>query len=238
MTTARNGAGSPPGPRSQRQLRVGEELRHTIARILERGEIRDPDVAGRADHGHRGHGQPGPARTRPYSWCRWAAAMSPPLLAGLKRVAPFLRQAVAARCKLRVVPDFSFQPDTSFDQAQRIERILQSVPRCAAIWTATVSRAADHGRRAIAASRINGWIVLDKPLGMSSAQAVAAVRRADRRRQGRSWRHAGSVGHRRPADRAGRGDQDRLLCDGRRQDLSIYASAGAKAERPTMPRAR
>lgn len=35
-------------PPSQRQLRVGEELRHVIASILERGDIRDPDVAGRA----------------------------------------------------------------------------------------------------------------------------------------------------------------------------------------------
>ena len=35
-------------PPSQRQLRVGEELRHIIARIIERGEFRDPDLLGRA----------------------------------------------------------------------------------------------------------------------------------------------------------------------------------------------
>jgi len=32
---------------SQRQLRVGEEVRHVLANVLERGEIRDPDVAGK-----------------------------------------------------------------------------------------------------------------------------------------------------------------------------------------------
>jgi len=31
---------------SQRQLRVGEELRHALAWILERGDIRDPGLGG------------------------------------------------------------------------------------------------------------------------------------------------------------------------------------------------
>ena len=33
---------------SQRQLRVGEEIRHALAHILERSEVRDPDLAGKA----------------------------------------------------------------------------------------------------------------------------------------------------------------------------------------------
>ena len=33
------------GP-TQRQLRVGEMLRHALAEVLRRGEIRDPDLAG------------------------------------------------------------------------------------------------------------------------------------------------------------------------------------------------
>ena len=32
---------------SQRQLRIGEEIRHMLANLLERGDIRDPDVAGK-----------------------------------------------------------------------------------------------------------------------------------------------------------------------------------------------
>ena len=31
---------------SQRQLRVGEELRHVLAHVLERGDLRDPGLAG------------------------------------------------------------------------------------------------------------------------------------------------------------------------------------------------
>ena len=30
---------------SQRQLRVGEEIRHALSKIIERGEIHDPDLA-------------------------------------------------------------------------------------------------------------------------------------------------------------------------------------------------
>jgi len=36
-------AGAEP---SQRQLRVGEELRHALARLFERGTLRDPQLAG------------------------------------------------------------------------------------------------------------------------------------------------------------------------------------------------
>src|SRR5215470_15087873 len=34
------------GPPSQRQLRVGEELRHALVRILGRGGLRDPELEG------------------------------------------------------------------------------------------------------------------------------------------------------------------------------------------------
>ena len=32
------------GPRSQRQLRVGEALRHALAQVIERETFRDPDL--------------------------------------------------------------------------------------------------------------------------------------------------------------------------------------------------
>lgn len=125
MTTSRNGAGGTPGQRSQRQLRVGEELRHAIARILERGEIRDPDVAGRTVTVTEVTVSPD-LRAATVFVVPLGGGETAPLLAGLKRVAPFLRRAVAHEVKLRVVPEFSFQADTSFDEAERIERILRS----------------------------------------------------------------------------------------------------------------
>src|ERR1700704_2628213 len=43
--THRGGADAKGGP-TQRQLRVGEMLRHALAEILNRNEIRDPDLDG------------------------------------------------------------------------------------------------------------------------------------------------------------------------------------------------
>src|SRR6185312_3632406 len=45
MSRRRSDHHSPQGP-SQRQLRVGEVLRHALAQILMRGETRDPDLEG------------------------------------------------------------------------------------------------------------------------------------------------------------------------------------------------
>ena len=50
---------------------------------------------------------------------------------------------------------------------------------------------------------------------MTSTQAVGTVKRIFDAAEGRPCRHARSAGHRHPADRAGRGDQDRALRHGR-----------------------
>jgi ribosome-binding factor A len=110
---------------SQRQLRVGEELRHAIANILERGDIRDVDVAGR------------PVTVTEVTVSpdlRHATVFVVPLgggdhaslLAGLKRVRPYLRHEVAKMVQLRMIPDLSFSADATFDIASRIEEILHT----------------------------------------------------------------------------------------------------------------
>ncbi len=110
---------------SQRQLRVGEEIRHALAEVLERGEIRDPDVAARPIT---------ITEVRVSPDLRNATVFAVPLgggdtgsmLAGLKRVRPYLRHELSRRLRLRVVPDLSFQPDTSFDVAGRIDALLRN----------------------------------------------------------------------------------------------------------------
>ena len=126
MAHSRKRASNPAGaPRSQRQLRVGEELRHVIARILERGEIRDPDVAGRPVTVTEVTVSPD-LRQATVFVIPLGGGDATTLLTGLKRVAPFLRHEVARQVQLRVAPEFSFQADRSFDQAERIEQILNS----------------------------------------------------------------------------------------------------------------
>jgi ribosome-binding factor A len=110
---------------SQRQLRVGEELRHTIANILERGDIRDPDVAGRPVTVTEVSVSPD-LRNATVFIVPLGGGDSATLLAGLKRVRPYLRHEVAKMVQLRMVPDLSFSADVTFDNASRIEAILHS----------------------------------------------------------------------------------------------------------------
>jgi ribosome-binding factor A len=111
------------GP-SQRQLRVGEELRHALAHILERGDIHDPDIAGRSVTVTNVTVSPDLRQATIYVIPLGGGDMGQ-LLTGLRRVRPFLRHQVAKRVQLRLVPDFIFAADVSFDQASRIEELLR-----------------------------------------------------------------------------------------------------------------
>ena len=110
---------------SQRQLRVGEEIRHALAHVLERGEIRDPDVAGRSITVTEVRLSPD-LRNATVFFTPLGGGEVATVLAGLKRVRPFLRHAVAQLVQLRYVPDLRFQVDTSFETAGRIEAVLRS----------------------------------------------------------------------------------------------------------------
>jgi ribosome-binding factor A len=112
------------GP-SQRQLRVGELIRHTLADLLERGEIHDPELAGIVVT---------VTEVRPSPDLRSAMVYVMPLgggheaetLEALSRAAPYLRRRVAAAVDLRFAPQLRFALDTTFDSAARIERLLHS----------------------------------------------------------------------------------------------------------------
>lgn len=114
-----------PRPPSQRQLRVGEELRHVIASVLERGDIRDADVAGRPITITGVKVSPD-LRNATVFVVPLGGGDPAPILAGLKRVRPYLRHELAKAVQLRVVPDLSFAADVSFDAADRIEALLRS----------------------------------------------------------------------------------------------------------------
>ncbi|HEY0834118.1 MAG TPA: 30S ribosome-binding factor RbfA [Azospirillum sp.] len=110
---------------SQRQLRVGEELRHALAGLLQRGDFHDPDLLNL---------NVTVTEVRMSPDLRNATAFVTPLgggnvdeaLAALKRAAPFLRGQIAREVQLRYAPSLSFQGDTSFDYAGHINTILHS----------------------------------------------------------------------------------------------------------------
>ncbi len=109
---------------SQRQLRVGEEVRHALAQILGRGEIRDPGL---------GENAITVTEVRISPDLRNATAFVIPLGGGnvpdvidaLNRAAPFVRHQVGKAVKLRRLPNLTFVADTTFDEAGRIDDLLR-----------------------------------------------------------------------------------------------------------------
>src|SRR6266852_3059231 len=113
------------GPRaaSQRQLRVGEELRHMLAELLRPGELRDPALR---------EANVTVTEVRLSPDLRNATAFVMPLggekaeeiMAGLRRSAPFLKARLARMIELRHVPNIAFAFDNAFDSAARISALL------------------------------------------------------------------------------------------------------------------
>ncbi len=111
--------------KSPRQLRVGEELRHVLAAVLERGEMRDPDLRGVSVTVTEVDLSPD-LRNATAFVMPLAGADRERVMAALRRAAPWFRAQVAQRVELRHAPDFSFELDHSFDHAHRIGELLNS----------------------------------------------------------------------------------------------------------------
>ncbi|MCE2491401.1 MAG: 30S ribosome-binding factor RbfA [Alphaproteobacteria bacterium] len=110
---------------SQRQLRVGEELRHALADVFGRGILRDPAIVDRSIT---------VTEVRPSPDLRNATAFVIPLgggdsidlLEALRRCAPFLTREVSKRVHLKFAPRLNFVLDDSFDRVDKIDSILRS----------------------------------------------------------------------------------------------------------------
>jgi len=109
---------------SQRQLRVGELVRHALADMLTRGAVHDPVI--------QGHLITVP-EVRMTADLRLATIYVVPLggrdaeavLAALERNKRFLRGEIARRINLKFAPDVRFRLDERFDEAERIEKLLR-----------------------------------------------------------------------------------------------------------------
>ena len=112
------------GP-SQRQLRVGELIRHALAEMLARGDIHD-DVLAK-------HVVTVP-EVRLSPDLKLATCYIMPLggkdedavIKALEKNRKVLRQEVARRVNLKFAPDLRFRRDESFDEAARIDALLRS----------------------------------------------------------------------------------------------------------------
>jgi ribosome-binding factor A len=107
----------------QRQLRVGEELRHALSGILRRGDCRDPalrDASVAVTEVRLG----ADLRNATVFVMPLGGTSAAEIVAGLKRSSAFLKRLVAREVALRYTPNLIFELDVSFDQADRIAALL------------------------------------------------------------------------------------------------------------------
>ena len=110
---------------SQRQLRVGELVRHALADMLTRGEVHDPVL--------EGHMITVPEVSMAAD-LRLATIYVMPLggrdaeevVAAFERNKKFLRAEIAHRVNLKFAPDIRFRVDECFAEAERIDKLLHS----------------------------------------------------------------------------------------------------------------
>jgi ribosome-binding factor A len=131
-------------PPSQRQLRVGEELRHALAAIIGRGGLRDPALDGVQVTVTEVRISPDLKNAIAYV-VPFAKGDPVALAKALGHAAPYLRRQIAEAVRLRLVPQLRFEPDRSFDRAAEIERLLRD-PEVARDLAATgTGTGDDHG---------------------------------------------------------------------------------------------
>src|SRR6202158_2378602 len=115
---------SAPGG-SQRQLRVGEAVRHAIADILAQASVHDPDLEGHIITVPEVRMSPDLKLANIYVMPLGGRATDI-VTAALERNKKFLRGEVARRVNLKFAPDVRFRVDERFDEAERIEKLLRT----------------------------------------------------------------------------------------------------------------
>ena len=114
---------STPEQQSVRVLKVGERVRHILSELLARGEAHDETLTAHSVS---------VTEVRMTPDLRNAAAYVKPLLGedegdvlkALRTNTAFFQREVAKRLGLKFAPKLQFKPDESFDEADRIERLL------------------------------------------------------------------------------------------------------------------
>lgn len=123
---SRPGKGTEParGP-SQRQLRVGELVRHAMAEMLARGEIHDDVLAQHVITVPEVRMSPDLKLASVYVMPLGGKDIAP-VLAALERNKRYIRGEIAHAVNLKFAPDVRFMADDTFDEAARIDALLAS----------------------------------------------------------------------------------------------------------------
>lgn len=124
------GRARPPenGGLNQRQLRVGERVRHVLADLFMRGAVHDPvlsetpltisEVRVTRD-----------LRQATVYVIELGGDLRPEVQKALVRATPFLRGEVARQSNLKYAPNLTFRVDETFAESSRIDRLLNEARR-------------------------------------------------------------------------------------------------------------
>ena len=116
---------SAPGGGSQRQLRVGELVRHAMAELLTRGDVHDPVIEGHLITVPEVRMTPD-LRLATIYIMPLAGRDADAVVAAFERNKKFLRGEIAHAINLKFAPDIRFRIDERFAEAERIDRLLRS----------------------------------------------------------------------------------------------------------------
>ena len=111
--------------RSVRLLRVGEQVRHVLSQLLQRGDVHDDVLQSHLVS---------VTEVRMSPDLRHATVFVKPLLGqdeevvlkSLRQNTAFLQREVARRVRMKYAAKLKFLPDESFDEGTHIEQILRS----------------------------------------------------------------------------------------------------------------
>ena len=111
---------------SQRQLRVGETLRHALSEILIREDFFDPDLANVSITISEISVSPDLANARVYTMPLGGINVEV-VLPALNRLAPVIQSLVAKKIQLRRTPRLRFYLDNGFENAARMNQLLAAI---------------------------------------------------------------------------------------------------------------
>jgi ribosome-binding factor A len=110
---------------SQRQLRVGEEIRHILAEVLSRGHTGEKILDNTSITVTEVRISPDLQNATVYV-LPLGGLHTPEILAAFKEKSGYFRKEVGRKLTTRVTPRLVFKADESFDEADRIEKLLKS----------------------------------------------------------------------------------------------------------------
>lgn len=118
---------SSKGP-SQRQLRAGELVRHALAEILQREDLREPALKGLSITVTEVRASPDLKQASAFVLPLGGGAKGadiPAIVAALNRISPMIRGLLGKKIDLKFTPALTFLADASFDEAQKIDALLR-----------------------------------------------------------------------------------------------------------------